>query len=171
MLLDTFWWYTYQPPKAADMLNLSVSVRTPLLSHGWFVCRTSPPWEKSSTWLAWALHSLLAMRSWIAIAFSPMDLRCFWVAEFDDWKTWIFFTVGDCSITIPTCHLLIRAGDHHRIRAGLLGGSVWMADGAELLLIGSVFWKRKGLGKWCWVISFLVGTLGVVCGNFSCKIS
>jgi hypothetical protein len=29
-----------------------------------------------------------------------------------------------------------------RIRAGLLGGGVWMADGAELLLIGSAAWRR-----------------------------
>lgn len=31
-----------------------------------------------------------------------------------------------------------------RIRAGLLGGGVWMADGAELLLIGSAAWRLKG---------------------------
>ena len=30
-----------------------------------------------------------------------------------------------------------------RIRAGLLGGGVWLADGAELLLIGSASWLHQ----------------------------
>ena len=46
-----------------------------------------------------------------------------------------------------------------RIRATLLGGSVWMADGAELLLIGSAPWLNSGLcGKMGdgWLVMFFL---------------